>query len=269
MSKERIISYAEYGEDVILYHVFRDTTDKVVWVDAGASDPWEYSVTQMFYEKGGYGINIEPRKTAFDDICEYRKRDINFCCGLGEKNGTLTFLNEATSASEEVISEYKKSGKDLNFTEIPIRTLKDVLEEAGIQDDIHFFKVDVEGMEEAVLKGVDFNTFRPWICCLESSITYDNWEKILLENGYDLALVDEINRWYLSKDHLALKDRFRSYSDLRKLYDIHFVRRADLIDKIIGWSIEGSLQGNRYYRFGRMICTPYIAIRNLFRKNRS
>jgi len=265
MSKQRIISYAECGEDIVLYHALKDIVTNVTWVDAGASDPWEYSVTQMFYDRGGHGINVEPRKEAYEAICEYRKRDLNFCCGLGEKKGTLKFLNEATSASKDVIEQYKKSGKSLTYTEIPVRTLSDVLEEANINEDIHFFKIDVEGMEESVFKGTDFKKFRPWILCVESCFEYKNWEDLLLENGFQLAMVDEINRWYVSKEHHELSDRFKNYKNLRKIYDVHLVRRQELIDKLIKWRLEG----DRYYKFGRMLCTPYIKIRNLLRRNKS
>ena len=53
------ISYAQNFEDVILWRAFKNLQNGF-YVDVGANDPINDSVTQAFYEKGWRGINIEP-----------------------------------------------------------------------------------------------------------------------------------------------------------------------------------------------------------------
>ena len=255
---ERFISYAEYGEDLILHNVLKDIGDKIFWIDAGASDPWEYSVTQYFYLRGGTGINIEPRIEAFKDIEAYRPRDINVNCGVGDKAGTLKFCLEATSASEEVIKRYEKNGKKLEFREVPIRTLNSILEEYKIDCDIHLLKIDVEGMELSVLKGLDLKKYRPWIMCIETCMDSQTdmmgqIEKLLNRNGYIAVLEDSINKWYLANEHSDLQERFFGIEELKKNIDLHYVRRDELIQKLLEWNLEG----NAYYKLGKVLAGPF------------
>ena len=104
MKKERFVSYAEYLEDLTIYNVLGEIKNGY-YIDAGASDPWELSVTQAFYERGWRGINIEPRKEAFEDIKKLRPKDNNYCCGVGNEKCIMKFLPDATSFSEEVIKK--------------------------------------------------------------------------------------------------------------------------------------------------------------------
>jgi hypothetical protein len=53
------ISYGQNSEDVVLWRALRDIGTGF-YVDVGAGDPKEDSVTHAFYERGWSGINIEP-----------------------------------------------------------------------------------------------------------------------------------------------------------------------------------------------------------------
>lgn len=79
---ERVISYSQDVEDVILYHVLKDVAN-VFYIDAGANDSISLSVTKLFYDKGGHGINIEPQQKYIEKYGLERDRDINLCMGVG------------------------------------------------------------------------------------------------------------------------------------------------------------------------------------------
>src|SRR5258708_13221371 len=70
------ISYAQNCEDVILWRALRDV-DRGFYVDIGAADPKEGSVTQAFYERGWSGVNIEPQAASFERLWQARARDTN------------------------------------------------------------------------------------------------------------------------------------------------------------------------------------------------
>jgi hypothetical protein len=82
---EPIVSFSQNAEDVRLWRVFQDV-DEGFYVDVGAGDPEEYSVTKLFYDRGWSGINVEPGP-AFNKLEVERPRDLN--------------LNLAVAAAEE------------------------------------------------------------------------------------------------------------------------------------------------------------------------
>ena len=75
--------------------------------------------------------------------------------------------------------------------------------------EVHFLKVDVEGWEEAVLLGNDWSINRPWIVLVEATLplsameSFQGWEPILLNAGYEFAFADGLNRFYVSKEREA------------------------------------------------------------------
>lgn len=85
----RLESYAQDLEDVIVYSILRDVEDGF-YIDVGANDPTNISVTKFFYLRGWHGINIEPLKSKCIKLQEQRPRDINLCIGLGSKKGKFT-----------------------------------------------------------------------------------------------------------------------------------------------------------------------------------
>ena len=79
---------------------------------------------------------------------------------------------------------------------------------------IEFNKIDVEGGEEDVLLGNDFEKYRPKVLCIESTKpptfipNYDLREDILLKNDYSFAYQYKINRFYLHNRINNLRQRF-------------------------------------------------------------
>src|SRR5690606_38691456 len=81
--------------------------------------------------------------------------------------------------------------------------------------DIHWMKIDVEGMESAVLESWAASQVRPWIVLLESvhpalptPLGRPLWESELTARGYAFVYFDGLNRFYLHKDHAALRPAF-------------------------------------------------------------
>ncbi|REN06468.1 FkbM family methyltransferase, partial [Mycobacterium tuberculosis] len=71
-------------------------------------------------------------------------------------------------------------------------------------------KIDVEGLEEEVLRGWDSKTLRPWIIVIEATVPmstelrYDGAERILVDAGYQFAYFDGLNRFYVAVEHADL-----------------------------------------------------------------
>jgi hypothetical protein len=83
-----VSSYAQYGEDLVLWVALAHIS-KGFYIDVGASDPVQDSVTKLFYDRGWTGINIEPRRLGWAAIAAQRPRDINLQIAASDRVGTL------------------------------------------------------------------------------------------------------------------------------------------------------------------------------------
>jgi hypothetical protein len=92
--KLSLTSYAQNYEDVMLARAFggRNTG---FYVDVGAADPINLSVTKWFYDLGWSGLNIEPNKQLFERLAADRPRDINLDCGVGAVATEARFFEPA------------------------------------------------------------------------------------------------------------------------------------------------------------------------------
>ena len=210
------ISYAQNFEDVMLHRALKDV-DKGCYIDVGAHDPVNDSVTKAFYDVGWRGINIEPVNEWFERLQQDRPDDINLQFAVGGREGEADFyevIGTGLSTMDESIAKRhaKKHGLALKIYKVPIIKLTTVCEK-HIEADIHFLKIDVEGTELSVLKGFNLKKFRPWIIVVESTLPGTEKQKfkvldaILLAADYEYIMFDGLNRFYIAKEHAKLKKR--------------------------------------------------------------
>src|SRR5205814_554233 len=68
----------------------------------------------------------------------------------------------------------------------------------------------VEGFEAAVLRGMDFGHWRPWVLLIEATrpltptAAYEEWQPLVLGAGYRLAYFDGVNQFYVAQEHEEL-----------------------------------------------------------------
>ena len=134
------------------------------YIDVGAADPLEESVTNAFYERGWSGINIEPLDEYFRKLTKARPRDTNINAAVaGEAGLRIMYAFAATGLSTldpEIASRHQAAGRQASETVVPVVTLKAVLGNCA-PSTIHFLKIDVEGAEGEVLKGLDLHLSAP------------------------------------------------------------------------------------------------------------
>lgn len=212
------ISYAQNFEDVMLRRALKNV-ENGFYVDVGAGDPVVDSVTKYFYEKGWRGINIEPVKFWYDKIVLDRPGDINLniACSSAEGNIRLfEVINTGMSTiNPEYASRHAKNSHEVVELLVPARRLDSVIEESRTKE-IHFLKIDVEGAEALVLKGIHLGRFRPWIILIESTepnssiSTHKEWESLVIGENYDFVYFDGLNRFYLAREQGRLREAFSS-----------------------------------------------------------
>lgn len=210
-----IVSFAQNREDVII-RGFLKNVEEGFYVDIGANHPVNDSVTNLFYKLGWCGINIEPIKALYKLLESSRPRDINLNIGVGSRDDTLRlrhYKNQTglSTFSDELKEQYEATGViEPNTTideDVQVRTLKSILSEYKPKD-IHFMKIDVEGFEREVLKGNDWNIFRPWIICIEANNVINPWEDILEKNNYKQVFFDGLNKYFVASEHKDIAGSF-------------------------------------------------------------
>jgi FkbM family methyltransferase len=206
-----MISYAQTWEDVWLRRAFPGKPDGY-YVDVGANDPVDDSVTKHFYDCGWHGINIEPQGSCFERLREARPRDINLHLGLSSKEGTLTFYEVPSrdgwsTFSRELADHFREKNLQVNEHVIPVKTLAWVFDHF-VDRTIDFLKIDVEGHEHEVVEGGDWRRWRPRVVLIEASDP-SKWEPLLLSANYLLANFDGINRYYVRGEEPDLLAGFR------------------------------------------------------------
>lgn len=198
---KRMISYAQNSEDVVLRNAFFDQPTGF-YVDVGAGDPVEDSVTKHFYDLGWHGINIEPLPRRFARLREQRNRDTNLQIAVGAENGRLR-LTEANIDGFSTLDPgnaetLRAGGASLRSFDVEVKTLARVLEDHA-PTTIDFLKVDVEGFEKNVLVGADLTRFRPRVIVVEDT-RRDEWEPLVLEAGYIRTCFDGLNLFFVREE---------------------------------------------------------------------
>ncbi|MGN6312920.1 MAG: FkbM family methyltransferase [Rhodanobacteraceae bacterium] len=211
------ISYAQNYEDVMLFRALRDV-EHGFYIDVGAQDPVVDSVTKAFYERGWRGINIEPAQHWHQKLQEDRPRDINLRVAASDHRGTLHFFDIAdtglSTTDKNFAAQHAAAGRRVDEYDVECRTLDEICAENAVEQ-IHFLKIDAEGAEAAVLRGMPLDRIRPWIIVVEATLpnsqipAWQEWQPYLDAHGYLCIYEDGLNRFYLSPEHSGLKEVFR------------------------------------------------------------
>ena len=212
--------YSQYYEDYILGYVFKDY-EHGFYVDVGANDPDDSSVTKYFYLAGWRGINIEPIPELVEKLNKSRPEDTNKGVAIPDRPGELPFYKGSGKASglstlsPKIAASHRANGFEFTKIMIPVTTLNAVLDEhAKDKSEITFLNVDVEGFEKQVLSSIDFKRYHPRVIMAESTApltevaTHQRWESILIDNGYIFAMDDGLNRYYVYKSEESLLPKF-------------------------------------------------------------
>jgi len=211
-----MISYAQNFEDVMLWRAFKHVPQGC-YIDIGAWDPVEDSVSLAFYEKGWRGIHVEPVEIFAKKLKEARPDEVVIQAVVGIENQSADFcLFEGTglsTLSPEIADMQIKKGFLVKNIKVNTRTLESIFSEVKGRE-IHWLKIDVEGMEESVVQSWNKSPIRPWIVVVESTIPGTQIEtsagkEELIRLGYELAYFDGLNRFYVHDSHSELLASFR------------------------------------------------------------
>lgn len=197
----------------MLYRAF-ESVERGVYIDIGAQHPEIDSVSRAFFERGWFGVHVEPVPEYAAMLREARPGDVVIQAAVSSEAGEISlavFPDTGLSTVVESVAEGHTSQNQHGAARrevVPAMTLSMVGDEVGSRD-VHWLKIDVEGHERAVLEGWDTSRLRPWICVIEATqpnsaeSNHGEWESILLKARYECVYVDGLNRFYVAEEQSA------------------------------------------------------------------
>lgn len=202
--KYKKISFSQCGEDLIVKYIFDNLgIYNPSYIDIGAHHPFYISNTALFYKNGCRGINIEPDPTLFKEFIKHRKEDTNINIGVGNNNEELDFYIISASTlntfSKEDAEKYSQEG---NYTiksieKIQVSTLSAILNDFSNGLFPQFLSIDAEGVDEIIIKEIDFEKNFPIVICIET-ISFST-------SGNGIKNIDLIN-YIVNKGYMVYAD---------------------------------------------------------------
>jgi FkbM family methyltransferase len=200
-------SFAQNLEDVMLRRALQDISGGF-YIDVGAFDPVDDSVTKWFYDARWRGINVEPNPEMWVKFVDQRPDDINLQIAIGdsEGRGALHVLEGAglsTLAPEPSESPFFQLR---HVVEVRIATLDALIAEHAAGVTIDFLKIDAEGLEGAIIRGARLDRNRPRIIVVEATRpgsqepAWEDWDGEIVSNGFLFAYFDGLNRYYVRQE---------------------------------------------------------------------
>lgn len=211
MSEQTFISYAQNREDVVLWRALGNIPEGR-YIEVGANDPTIDSITRAFYDHGWSGLTVEPITEWADRHRVERPRDrLVQAAVTSDAPGQIVIHHipgtGLSTLRADVSDRHASDGRPTAEIMVDAVRLDTLLDEAGwAEADIHFMIIDTEGAERLVLESIDLERWRPWVLVIEATApltrrpSYQEWEHLVTEVGYEFCLFDGLSRFYVADE---------------------------------------------------------------------
>jgi len=211
------VSFAQNFEDVILWRALHDVKAGK-YIDIGAQDPEIDSVSLAFYNAGWRGIHVEPTTAYAARLRDSRPDEIVIEAAVTDDPGPINFyeIGETglSTGRQEIAEKHRGDGYSHRKITVPCIRLDALLELA--EGEVHWLKIDVEGMEADVLRSWGESSARPWVVVIEATLpntqvaTTELWIEGVLKREYEPVFFDGLSCYFLHKSRENLAPRFEA-----------------------------------------------------------
>lgn len=203
----RMISFGSNNEDVVLMRAFSETSHGY-FADVGAGHPVMGNIVKNLSEHLGWrGVHIEPSPGFAASLRLAYPADHVAETVVSDKEGDIKFfdIDEGwlSTADSYIAAAHSAAGRIVNTRTVHATTLDKVLEAANAPQRIDLLKIDVEGMESAVLAGFSFAKWSPRVILVEATEpmtprrSTNGLREFLAAQGYRHTLFDGVNDFYV------------------------------------------------------------------------
>jgi len=174
-------TYSMDGEDIFIDNYFKKNTG--FFVDVGAYHPLELSNTYLLYKRGWNGVNIDINSLSIDYFNSIRHNDININIAVSDKKSIKSFYYQKEKSPLNTLN-FKLAGKHFsnNFKKKKIKsdTLNSIIDKTKFKGKkIDFLNIDAEGNDFQVLKGLNFERYKPKLICVEMVDIFKPSKKVI------------------------------------------------------------------------------------------
>jgi FkbM family methyltransferase len=189
------------------------------FVEVGANRPQWSSQTWHLEALGWTGVLIEPQPALADELRRARRAKVfAVACSAPANAGTHMHLHVAGPLSSLDRDRMAPGVEPEQVIEVPVRTLDDILLEAGAPIGLDLLSIDVEGHELEVLSGFALARWRPRLILLEDHVGNLAKHRFLTHAGYRLIRRCENNGWYVPHDAAVTVGPRERLEIIRKYY---------------------------------------------------
>jgi FkbM family methyltransferase len=204
------VSYSMCGEDLILKRIFGKNKRSGFYVDIGCNNPIQKSNTFKLYLRGWRGICADGNAALMKQFKKIRKRDICLQEIVSDSRREMVFYQDDTnheysSVDPELGNELKAAHSGLKEIKVLSTTLAEIFEKHLGAQTIDLLCIDVEHHDLEVLKGNNFEKFRPTIICIEfdgsiDSLKGSELDTFLTAVNYEVLAFCSPNVYYSNKN---------------------------------------------------------------------
>lgn len=202
--------------DQILYENYLKDIKEGIFIECGAGNGVSTNNSLVYERELGWKcINIEASPRAFIALERNRPNSfLNLNVGLSNKNGKAVFNdigngNSSFTHKDHQLKAQRKQGIKENKVEVPIITLKKLVEDYNIPK-IDAMVLDVEGHEIEIIEGFKDSPVTPDVICMEYPHVC-----VELNNGLkDLAEIMKGHGYFFN--FFANNDAYFSKKDINK-----------------------------------------------------
>jgi FkbM family methyltransferase len=184
------VSFSQFGEDrAALFHL-QQVKDKGIVVDIGAYHPFRFSNTFLFHLMGWKCVCVDASEESIALLNQVRPTDTNVCALVSDRSERMTFFafaegawNTTNAATAPMLEARTQDGTKLvSSTEKEAIPISDLLDRTVHSNTIDLLDIDVEGMDERLLLGLDLRRHAPRIILAEVA------EKVLHDSPLGMHL---------------------------------------------------------------------------------
>ena len=163
-------SYAMDGEDLAIDQ-YIEKKEKGFYVDIGAHHPIHRNNTQLLFNRGWEGINIDVNQFSIDLFNFLRPDDLNLLTAISDQEGEITFYYQKKFSQLNTTDKniaYEHFNGNFNERLVKCQSIHNILINSKYKEaKIDFLNIDVEGAEMKVLRTLNFEIYDPKLICIE------------------------------------------------------------------------------------------------------
>jgi FkbM family methyltransferase len=207
-------SYSQAGEDAVLRFLFSDKKlTRISYLDIGTNSPDHGNNTYLFYRSGSTGVCVEADRSLIPNIARMRPRDriLNVGVSIGTAGEADFYIFDVNGLStfDKAEADRRAASGQFKLTEVAKVKLIDI--NTILRDNFaqrpDLLSIDIEGLDLAVLKTLDFERYPIPVVCVETCRYSDDHVRpkdhaiaeFMITKGYEVYADTYINTIFVQK----------------------------------------------------------------------